>query len=220
MNRVEIPNNSTSHNDGNNNDDDGNHQIINNEYDNKINKCNNKRGCLLCECVITSNIFHSTSTNRQYTSVIPINVAKVDCNTANCIYMITCSNCNLQYVGETVQPLKRRFAKHREGLKHPEKDNTCRILSEHFNSPLCKGASFKINILEKLCGDGRDKNGVVDSSITKIRREKETKYMLQLRTVYPFGLNDRIGNEYRSMSNLPIASYFFSTNKEKIIRCS
>lgn len=175
---------------------------------NTICKCNNKMGCLLCDKIATTNIYRSSSTNRVYEALFPNDVIKVDCDTVNCIYMITCSKSNLQYVGETAQSLKRRFAKHREGLKHPERDNTCRILSQHFNSPLCKNASYTINILEKLSGDGRNEKGILDSNITKMRRQKETNDMLKLRTVYPYGLNDRIGNEYRSVANAPIGSYF------------
>jgi hypothetical protein len=41
-----------------------------------------------------------------------------------------------------------------------------------------------------------DDAGKVDPAITVIRRKKETEWMLKLRTVFPYGLNDRIGDEY------------------------
>ena len=39
----------------------------------------------------------------------------VTCNSPNIIYLITCSNCFMQYVGETAQQLNIRFATHRVG---------------------------------------------------------------------------------------------------------
>ena len=93
-------------------------------------------------------------------------------------------------------------------MKNPEKDNKCNILYKHFNSYLCKNATYTVQIIEVLEGTGRDNNKNVDKEITKIRMQKETEWMLKLRTVYPYGLNDRIGNEYRSTLSSSIASRF------------
>jgi hypothetical protein len=59
-------------------------------------------------------------------------------------------------------------------MKHPEKDNTCRILSEHFSKGFCKNATFTVNIIDKLAGDGRDESKEIDPAITAIRRKRET----------------------------------------------
>ena len=83
-------------------------------------------------------------------------------------------------------------------MNHPEKDNTCRVLCEHFSKGLCKNATYTVHIIEKLQGTGRDEKGVINSAITAIRRKKETDWMLRLRTVFPHGLNGRIGDEYMS----------------------
>ena len=45
-----------------------------------------------------------------------------------------------------------------------------------------------VNIIEKLSGSGRDK--------TVKRQKKQTKWVLNLQAVYPYGLNDRVGDEY------------------------
>ena len=113
-----------------------------------------------------------------------------------CVYLITCRKCRLQYVGETAQLLRDRIRHHNSCMNHPEKDNTCKILSEHFSKGSCKNATFTVNIIEKLQGTGRDEDGVIDSAITAIRRKKETNWMLKLRSVFPHGLNDRVGDEY------------------------
>ena len=150
----------------------------------------------MCHVLSTKDHFASTSTHRIYKSEIPSSVSKVDCNSSNLIYLITCKRCALQYVGETCQKLRERFKAHNAGISYPEKDNNCRILSEHFSKGPCQGATYTVKIIEKLDGDGRDSNGVIDPSVTVIRRKRETEWMLKLRTVFPYGLNDRIGNEY------------------------
>ena len=144
-----------------------------------------------------SDSFHSSLTHRKY--VIKCddkNINTLNCSTSNCIYLITCCRCGLQYVGETVQSLRDRFSGHRAGMKNPFADNRCKILSKHFSVGLCKNANYIVNIIEKLSGSGRDDNGNPIPGVTVERQKKETKWMLTLQTVYPYGLNDRVGDEY------------------------
>ena len=126
----------------------------------------------------------------------PTEVLSVDCNSANVIYLLTCCKCKLQYVGETVQLLRERIRHHVSSINHPDHDHNCRILRDHFSKGLCKNATFTVNIIEKLPGNGRDNDGNMDPAVTRIRKRKETNWMLKLRTVFPFGLNDRVGDEY------------------------
>ena len=171
----------------------------------KIHKHNSKHGCGLCDHLSTKDHFVSSSTHRVYEATIPPNIPPLDCNATNVIYLITCRKCRLQYVGETAQLLRDHLRHHKSGMKHPEKDNTCRILSEHFSKGFCKNATFTVNIIDKLAGDGRDESKEIDPAITAIRRKRETEWMLRLRTVFPHGLNDRIGDEYmteRDSSNI------------------
>ena len=44
----------------------------------------------------------------------------INCHSSNLVYLLTCDNCGLQYVGETVQKLSERFSGQRAGLKMPE----------------------------------------------------------------------------------------------------
>ena len=67
-------------------------------------------------------------------------------------------------------------------MKNLFADNKCKILSKHFGVGLCRNANYIVNIIEKLERQLKD-------------REKETKWMLTLQTVYPYGLNDRVGGE-------------------------
>ena len=86
-------------------------------------------------------------------------------------------------------------------MKNPFADNRCNILSKHFSVGLCKNANYIVNIIEKLSGSGRDGNGNSIPGVTVERQKKETKWMLTLQTVYPYGLNDRVGDEYMAEKN-------------------
>ena len=56
-------------------------------------------------------------------------------------------------------------------------------------------ANYIVNIIEKLSGSGKDDNGIPVLGVEVERQKKETKWMLTLQTVYPYGLNDRVGDE-------------------------
>ena len=183
--------------------------ICGNGLNTKIKKHKSNHGCKLCHHLSTKDHFVSTSTHRVYESVIPPDIDHLNCNSSNVIYLITCRKCRLQYVGETAQKLRERRNHHDSCFSHPEKDNNCRILSDHFSKGLCKNATYSVHIIEKLVGSGRDEEGEVDPSLTTIRRKKETEWMLKLRTVFPYGLNDRVGDEYMTgKDNTLIASKF------------
>ena len=137
----------------------------------------------MCPALSLNGQYVSTSSHRIYTHIIPRNIEYVDCNSANLIYLITCDKCSIGYVGETMQKLRDRISHHRSCIKHPEKDQTCRRLSDHFSKGCCKGSTFTVNIIEKLPGDGRDSSGVEDLGTSVDRRAKEKHHMPTLRTV-------------------------------------
>ena len=153
--------------------------------------------CHLCYNLSTKDRFVSSSTHRIYDAVISNEETFLDCRSSNIIYLITCRKCKLQYVGETVQMLRERIGKHISSIKHPENENSCRILAEHFSQGYCRGATFSVNIIEKLPGSGRDDSNQIDPSVTSLRRKREKNWMLTLRTVFPYGLNSRVGDEYK-----------------------
>ena len=40
----------------------------------------------------------------------------IDCNMANIIYLITCNECGIQYVGETGRVVRSRLSEHKNGI--------------------------------------------------------------------------------------------------------
>ena len=107
-----------------------------------------------------------------------------------------------------MQRVKDRVKTHRRCMNNPNKDNNCNILYKHFNSTLCQKATYSVQIIEVLEGTGRDDKNAVDPAATTLRQKIETEWMLKLRSVYPYGLNDRIGNKYRSSITSTIAKFF------------
>ena len=118
------------------------------------------------------------------------------------IYLITCDKCSIQYVGETVRGLNFRIREHQKGIRYPENNYGCRLLTQHFTNGLCKNARFSVKIIEKIEGDGRDENGEMDFEVRRRRHAREKHWMLKLRTVYPFGLNDKVGDEGKCSNDI------------------
>ena len=69
---------------------------------------------------------------------------------------------------------------------------TCKRLCEHFSSGPCKVAEHFVQVLEKWEGDGHLPNRGVDRELSKRREKQEDQWILKLRTLYPYGLNDSL----------------------------
>ena len=98
----------------------------------------------------------------------------------------------MQYVGETTVFLNLRMNNHRKSIRN--KNNTgCPHVIDHFTT-CCKGESFSIQIIENLAGDGYNDFNEIDEVTKKIRLDKEDHWIKTLRTVYPYGLNEKSKN--------------------------
>ena len=81
---------------------------------NKFKKCNSNK-CILANSFKTSDKIVSSVTHRTY-SCTNYEKSYVTSNSSNIIYLITCSNCFMQYVGETAEQLNIRFVTHRASM--------------------------------------------------------------------------------------------------------
>ena len=134
-------------------------------------------------------------------------------STSNGIYSIVCCRRGLQYVGETVQYLRDRFSGHRTGMKNPFAYSRCKILSKHFIVGLWRNVNYIVNIIEKFSRSGRDDNGIPIPGATVKRHKMETKWLITLQTVYPYGLNDKVGDEYKAGNLYKRPKYNYSKIK-------
>merc|ERR1712045_839746 len=74
--------------------------------------------------------------------------------------------------------------------KHNDKRET--YLVQHFNQGACKGATYSCRIIQTVDRPAKIDNKL-DPVATKYRRTMEDKWIAQLQTLYPYGLNNRMG---------------------------
>ena len=98
-------------------------------------------------------------------------------------------------MGETAQQFHKRINLHRTGK------SGCEHLIQHCKEA-CDGYQFKYHILEKLPGNGYLPSGELDPEMSKIRRSKEDEWMKKMRTIYPYGLNEKASNKETNSSVL------------------
>ena len=164
----------------------------------RVRKCNSRHGCLTCPVLSPCDYIVSSVTHRKY-KVINHDLDFCDCSSSNLIYLIICDKCGVQYVGQTAQQLRKRISKHRNDIARGR--GSCPFLIKHFNKGNCKGANFHVQVVEKFIGTGRT-NGAVDASLVSSRRDRETEWMLKLRTVFPYGLNHDTGSNFEHGDNV------------------
>ena len=123
--------------------------------------------CTVCPFLEASKTFKSTHTGTKYNIT-----GMFSCNTNGVVYMLTCSYCNKQYVGETGRKLKERIKEHITNRNNNEK-----TIGTHYNLPGHQKAYFKVQILERVIPN------------TKFYRlERESFWMKKLNTMTPLGL--------------------------------
>jgi len=132
----------------------------------KVTSCRAKL-CKLCNSIIPTNNFNSAITGKTYNINTDMN-----CNSTCCIYLICCTKCHKQYVGETKRKLKDRINNHRSNIMH----NKPTAISLHFNDVLHTIKDLSVIPIEIVHNEGERKN-------------KEQYWIKELYTKYPHGLN-------------------------------
>ena len=145
-----------------------------------VNKCGRQR-CATCAVIQTSRFFKSSLTNRRYTVMSDCDLS---CSSTNVIYLISCAKCDHQYVGETKRKVSERLSGHRSSIK--KHANT--FIARHFNLPGHSIEDIIIQPIEHIT----QKPGETEKDITIRRLDRERFWMLELATIYPYGLNDRL----------------------------
>ena len=145
----------------------------------------NERQPAVCKCYVVcwnypdlsrSLEVKSNITGRTYSS-INIKSNEIHCKIRNYIYLLTCKNFGIQYVGDSITPVNLRMNIHQKGKSGCEH-------SINYYKNACKGAGLSIHILEKLEGDGSI-NGHRDFAVQNIRLQREEYWMKKLGTIYP-----------------------------------
>ena len=124
------------------------------------------------------------STLTEFTPELPTeyNTGKLkrnDCGTCDVIYMITCYQCQLRYIGETGNNLRTRMNQHRSDiLRHIDTP-----VANHFNSPGHNCGDVKTTILQSgPFSDSRTVEAIY-------RKNAESTWIHRYKTVEPLGMN-------------------------------
>ena len=125
--------------------------------------------CKACHVLTECSNFKSSA----YNSVYPL-LNNFTCTTRNIIYVITCTKCFIQYVGETNNSARERISGHRSCIKL----NKPTPIGIHFNSTDHSILDFSFTPIEQLTTDNVNN-----------RRTRESFWQFKLGTVFPKGLN-------------------------------
>ncbi len=132
--------------------------------------------CRYCPKINRSGRITSTFSGRDY-----IAKSKVDCQSSNIIYCITCKKCKTQYVGQTMNRLMDRFTKHFNLI---DLKSDTHSVARHFNLPGHRGhKDMEIHIVDFI----HTRPG--SNLALKLRNIIETNWIHKLRTQAPIGLN-------------------------------
>ena len=104
---------------------------------------------------------------------------RTSCKTTNVIYLIQCSRCGLQYVGETGQPLHTQMNSHRFNIAHGRIDESPVVA--HFTSEGHTEADLSVMIINRCWKK--------DAILRKIRKSRWIR--TSLKTFRPSGMNQR-----------------------------
>ena len=178
-------------------------------------RCQRQR-CVTCDIFEEGAEFRSTMTDDIYRTINKRN-CPLNCATENVIYLIECMHCKIQYVGETCQQLSHRLSDHRSRIRTHNTRKKETLLIEHFTTGMCAGRGFTARIIETMKKDAKV-DGILDATATTIRRKREEIWMEQLRTIYPFGLNNRHGNNQDQRDETDCVSKEFHMKKKNRIR--
>lgn len=149
--------------------------------------------CLCCKVLNCSPVFKSNVTGKLF---IFSKEGNFNCKSKNLIYLITCSDCGVQYVGQTIQPIHLRLNAHRSCVNR----NTNTFIYNHFNSNGHNFANASIQIIDCL-----------DSTCITDLDTLENYWIATLCTAYPLGLNDRVdGVGNISKSNVDNTNCYFT----------
>ena len=149
---------------------------IQTEKDRKLrrNKCVTPN-CKWCQELKTSTSITCTTTGCTYRGPENIN-----CRVNNVVYILTCKQCNKQYIGEMGRPFIERWKEHLYDIKVKRPYPVARHFNENDDH---KKATFHAKILSMI-------NGTAERA-TQRRKYKESRWIQTFKSFQPEGINLR-----------------------------
>ena len=121
-----------------------------------------------------SKILRSLYTSYWYQSKL-----RCHCTTRNLVYLITCSQCRKQYVGENKSEIKVRMIEHQRDFRN-KRDTP---VANYFNLPNHSTEHMRFQVIEILPTDPENQK------VTVTLRNREFHWIYQLHTLHPVGIN-------------------------------
>ena len=172
-----------------------------------VTKCGSKR-CMTCTHIMTGSTFVSNISGRKYD--VSCRDSILNCSSKNVIYLISCRECGVQYIGKTSQMLRNRLNNHRNRIKQLYN----LFLYNHFNSDGHKLEDIAIMPIEEVVLEHGDNISVASKLLLR-----EEYWMKELGCIYPYGLNDNVkgfGNISKFIgSNSTVVYSFFNKHDRK-----
>ena len=143
--------------------------------------CTRLGKCTYCPKIKKVDTFTSFHTKKTYQCKnLPIK-PRLTCELSNLIYMITCKQCGMQYIGETKRPFRQRMYEHTSSVKHPKEDKYTPV-SRHFTQQNHSVKDMEFSIIHWL-------GNATKSDMTPARRSQELYYIWLLPSLVPIGIN-------------------------------
>ena len=145
--------------------------------------CTRLAKCTYCPKLHKVTIFISTHTDstHQCRNLPPKH--RITCEIYNIIYLIHCTKCNKQYIGETGRPFRKRIYEHIASVKNPNKIST--PVSRHFTAEDHSYKHMRFSVVQWL----GNKTG---PDCMSNRRKLELKYIWDIPTIAPLGINQYV----------------------------
>jgi hypothetical protein len=137
------------------------------------NSCNRPR-CSHCKNINKGTQFTSHNTGETFNLR-----CNTTCKSDNVIYLITCTECNLQYVGQTSQQVSKRMNSHRFDVNNFTDPAFSSLVASHFNSNKHSLSNFSFMPID-----------IVRNTVNRLC--KETFWIHRLKTLHPDGLNSKV----------------------------
>lgn len=130
-----------------------------------------KARCGVCQHVAPRNSVESTNSDFTYKIY-----GNLNCDTSNLVYLLKCSTCGMQYVGQTETPFRLRFNNHRAHVKSiPQLP-----LSKHVSMPGHSFDKLEVTFLQSGFRSNRD-------------REQKESYLIHKFNTIKAGINEHPG---------------------------
>ena len=153
-------------------------------------------GCKTCPSFTSNPVFRSSVTGARF---IMTHTEQFTCKTKRVVYLITCSTCNVQYVGLTITPLHKRMNGHRFSV-NDFLNNL--YIKKHYSTEGHCFANAHIQIIDYITEQDPEKS----------LEHLETYWIKTLNTAYPLGLNDNV-RSYGNVSQGNAGNVYFIPQK-------